>query len=122
MRSIIAIVAGYLVFAISAELLFALSGRDPHSSAGTAVMFFFIMCGIGAAVLGGYLAAWIARRNPVSHAVAVGGVLAMGALISLIARPGKGAIWTQVGALLFMAPSTVLGGLLRSKQMQSTGG
>jgi hypothetical protein len=32
-RSVLAVIAGYVVFALSAILLFRLSGRDPHAPA-----------------------------------------------------------------------------------------
>jgi hypothetical protein len=62
------------------------------------------------------VAAWLAGRRPVAHAVATAIVLAVGAGASLVATLGHGAIWTQVAALACMAPAVVVGGWLRSKQ------
>jgi hypothetical protein len=46
-------------------------------------------------------------------------LIALGALISLLTSPG-GAIWTQVAALLLMAPAALAGGAIarvaRSRQ------
>ena len=80
------------------------------------VMLTSVAVGMLFAVLGGYLAARLAKRRPLAHGVAVALVLAVGAAISLLSTLGNGAIWSQVSALVFMAPSAVLGGWLRSKQ------
>jgi hypothetical protein len=69
------------------------------------------------ALLGGYVAAWLARRRPLAHGGAVAIVLALGAAISLLSTIGKGAIWSQVAALALMAPCAILGGWLRLRQL-----
>ena len=53
-----------------------------------------------------------------SIAVAVAAVLALGATASLAGTIGHGAIWSQVAALVVMAPAAVLGGWLRARQGQ----
>jgi hypothetical protein len=67
------------------------------------------------ALLGGYVAAWLAKRRPLAHGFAVTAVLALGAAISLLSTLGKGAIWSQVAALVIMAPCAAIGGWLRAK-------
>jgi putative membrane protein (TIGR04086 family) len=67
------------------------------------------------ALLGGYVAAWLAKRRPLAHGFAVAAVLALGAAISLLSTLGKGAIWSQVAALVIMAPCAAIGGWLRAK-------
>jgi hypothetical protein len=42
-------------------------------------------------------------------------ILASGATMSLAATIGKGAIWSQVCAVVLMAPATVAGGWLRRR-------
>jgi peptidoglycan/LPS O-acetylase OafA/YrhL len=76
-----------------------------------------IAFGMVFALLGGFVAAWLARRRPLAHGVAVAGVLALGAGISLLSTRGKGAVWSQVAALVLMAPCAVLGGWLRLRQV-----
>jgi len=109
-RSIVAIIVGYFVFAVSAVLLFRLSGVDPHAAVPTWFLLATVLYGCAFSALGGYLAAWIAGRRAFLHAAVLTIVIAAGALASLIARPGKGAIWSQLTALLLMAPSALLGG------------
>lgn len=110
LRSIGSVILGYLLFAVSAFLFFQLSGQRPHAPAAPAVMAASILVGIVGAFAGGYLAARLAGRKPLLHGVAVAVVLAVGAAVSLASTLGHGAIWSQLAALLLMAPSAVLGG------------
>src|SRR5262245_40826968 len=116
-RSIIAIMAGYFVFAVSAGLLFSLSGRDPHDSVPAWFLVTSILYGCLFAALGGYLAALIARRKVIQHAAALTIVIGAGALVSILSRPGAGAIWSQLAALLLMAPSAMVGGYICHQQL-----
>ncbi|MEO8334885.1 MAG: hypothetical protein ABI664_07925 [bacterium] len=115
LRSIAAVIVGYVIFAASAYAVFRVSGQAAHAVASTSFMLLSIASGIVFALAGGYVAGWIAGRRPIAHAVAMAMVLALGAGVSLIATLGHGVIWSQVAALLLMAPSAVLGGWLRSR-------
>jgi len=117
LRSIGAVVCGYLLFAISAFAFFQISGQPPHQDAPPALMFGSIAVGVIAAFLGGYVAAWLAGRRPLAHGVVVALVLALGATVSLLSTLGHGAIWSQLAALLLMAPSAVFGGWVRARQL-----
>jgi len=111
-RLVLAVVTGYLIFAISAVLLFQISKQDPHQ---TVTLFYGVastLYGMTFALVGGYAAGRIAGRRPRVQGAAVGGLIALGALVSLIARPGAGAIWSQLAALFLMAPMAVAGGAL----------
>ena len=116
-RSVIAVIVGYLIFALSAFAFFQISGQPPHQAAPVPIMIGSIAFGMVFALLGGFVAAWLARRRPLAHGVAVAVVLALGAAISLLNTMGKGAVWSQVAALAFMAPCAVLGGWLRMRQV-----
>jgi hypothetical protein len=113
LRSIGAVVAGYLLFAIAAFLFFQLAGQAPHAPAPPAIMAASIVEGVVAAFAGGFLAAWLAGRRPFAHGVAVATLLAIGAGVSLAATVGHGAIWSQLAALVLMAPAAALGGRAR---------
>jgi hypothetical protein len=116
LRSVVAVLAGYLVFAASAFAVFRLSGRAPHVPAPLPFMLLTVASGVVFAALGGYLAGWLAARRPLAHAVAMAMLLAAGAIASLVSTVGAGgAVWTQVTALALMAPSAVLGGWLRAR-------
>lgn len=110
LRSIGSVILGYLLFAVSAFLFFQLSGQRPHAAAAPVVMAASIVVGGVAACAGGFVAARLAGRKPLLHGTAVAVVLAAGAIVSLVSTLGHGAIWSQVAALVLMAPSAVLGG------------
>ena len=116
-RSVFAVVVGYLIFALSAFAFFRVSGQPPHQSVPIPFMAGSIAFGMAFALLAGFVAAYLARRRPLAHGVAVGVVLALGAAISLLNTMGKGAIWSQVAALALMAPCAALGGWLRMRQV-----
>ena len=116
-RSVIAVIVGYLTFALSAFAFFQISGQPPHQAAPAPIMIGSVAFGMVFALLGGYVAAWLARRRPLAHSVAVAAVLALAAAISLLNTMGKGAVWSQVAALVLMAPCAALGGWLRKRQV-----
>ena len=115
-KSILAVVVGYLVFAVSAFAFFKLSGQPPHQEATLPFIVGSTVFGMVVALLGGYVAAWLAGRRPLAHALAVAAIMALGATVSLIATLGKGSIWSQIAGLALIAPSAVVGGWLRARQ------
>jgi len=116
-RSVLAVIVGYLIFALSAFAFFQITGQPPHQAAAMPVMLASITFGMVFALLGGYVAAWLARRRHLAHAIAVAALLVLGAAISLISTLGKGAVWSQVAALALMAPAAVFGGWLRLRRL-----
>jgi len=118
LRGILAIVVGYLIFAGSAVALFALSRQDPHTHAPVRFLLLSILYGVFFALLSGYVTALIAKVDDLRYVLLLAAVIAAGALFSLFARPGAGAIWSQVSALLFMAPAAMVGGHLRLEQLR----
>ena len=113
LRSIGAVVVGYLVFGISAAFLFQLAHVDPHQRASTAFTIFSIAYGIGFALLAGWVAASIAVRRRLLHACIVAGILGAIALLSMFAQPASR--WTHFAALFLFAPSVVAGGILKER-------
>ena len=116
MRVFLAVIAGYLIFALSAVLLFQLSRVDPHSPAAVGFEAFTIVYGLVFATLGGFVAGRIARRGDLHCGIALALVIAFGAIISMTARPGAGALWTQTAALLLFAPASVAGDWIRRRK------
>jgi multisubunit Na+/H+ antiporter MnhE subunit len=117
-RSIAAVAAGYLVFAGSAALLFQLSGQPPHAPASRAFEIGTIIWGVVFALIAGWLTARIAVRHPAMHAVVLAALIALGALLSLLLSSSGSAIWTQVAALLLMAPAALAGGALARRNLE----
>jgi nitrate/nitrite transporter NarK len=105
-RGILGAVVGYVIFAAPATLMFNLMGWDPHAPASTTVIVATTLVGIVAAAAGGWVAARIARARWPGAVTA--GMIAAGAVISLLASPRDGAIWSQLVAILLMAPAALL--------------
>jgi hypothetical protein len=120
MRSVLAVLSGYAVFAAGSLVMFRLSGHEPHADATATFKTFAILYGTGCALIGGYVAGSLAKRSPVAHASIMGLLLAAMAAISLHMSPVKSAIWTQVAALFFMAPAAILGGILCARRGTGT--
>lgn len=116
-RLVLAMAAGYLVFGLSAVLLFQVAGRDPHRMGTPGFMVFAVVYGVLFAIVAGYVAARIAREHRMLPPLGVAIIIAGGALVSLATRPGAGAIWTQLAAALLMAPAVLVGGWLRARQV-----
>jgi len=114
-RSVIAVIAGWVVFGMSAALLFQLSGRAPHEATTTAFMIGSTMYGVIFAAVAGFLAAWLAPRRPLVHAGVVSAIIAAGAIGSFFAQPGVSG-WSQMSALFCMAPAAWVGGLLFTRR------
>jgi hypothetical protein len=116
-KSIAAVLVGYLVFASLVLIFFQISGQRPHEPATLSIMLGSIAVGMASALLGGYLAALIAGRRPISHGIALAVLIATGAIVSLVSTLGHGSVWSQIAALALMVPCAVAGGWLRAKQL-----
>jgi hypothetical protein len=113
MRSVAAVVAGYLIFALSAVVLFQITGQAPHRPVTAVFMIGSTVYGIGFAALGGSVAARLAPTRPLLHAGIVAGLIMLGAAVSLLTAARADARWSQVAALVLMAPAAWLGGYQR---------
>jgi hypothetical protein len=118
MKSVLAVLVGYLVFGISAVFLFQVAGVDPRQEPGLGFRIWSTLYGVFFAMSGGYVAARIAGKKEITHASAVACILAVLATVSLIAQPGHGSLWSQIAALGFMTPAAVLGGFVRARQVK----
>ena len=103
-RSILAVVAGNMIFAVSAVLLFRLTGHDPHAPQSMVFMVLVVAYGMAFAAIGGVIATRIAPSRAAMHAALVALLIAAGAAVSLLTSPPTDASWSQWGALIFMAP------------------
>ena len=111
-RSLFAVVAGYLVFGLSAVILFQVAGVDPHAQASTGFKVLSIVWGVAFALGAGFFTAKLAPRRPLWHAGIVAGLVALGAAVSLMGAGGTK--WTPIAAIVFTTPSVILGGFLGS--------
>lgn len=115
-RGIVGIVVGYVIFAASAVLLFRLGGRDPHMQQELGFIIGGTVYGMVFAAIGGYVSAVLGGGNSRVQSGVVGIVIALGAGASLAAGPQAGPMWSRVAALTLMAPSALVGGVLRGRR------
>ena len=114
LRHAAAVLIGYLLFAVPTAALFAFSHRDPHVAQDAAFVVFAVVYGVLAAMLAGYVAAMIGPYRSVAPARTLSLAIAAVAIVSMLARPGGGAVWSQLAAVFVLAPSALVGGWLRS--------
>jgi hypothetical protein len=108
MRTFLAIVAGYAIFALSAVVLFQLTGAEPHSQASITFMVLSTLYGMVFAFLAGYAATRLAARHDRRAGAAVMMLIAAGAVGALIALPKGDSPWSAVATLVFMAPMALV--------------
>jgi hypothetical protein len=108
MRSALAVVAGYLIFAVCSFALFRVAGQDPHAAASFRFEAFTIVCGIIFAGIGGYVTGRLAPQKPLLHGVVLAAVMALLAAGSMLSVRESGSRWTQISAIFLMAPAAVV--------------
>lgn len=118
LRSIGAVIVGYVMFGVAAEMLFYLSGHDPHESASPLFMAITTVYGFCFAVLAGYVAASIAGRRRLFHGAVLACLMAFVAMLSLLVDLGNGSVWSQLATLLFMTPAVMIGAMARLRNRQ----
>ena len=121
LRSAGAVIAGYLIFALSAVLWFQLSGNDPHRAPTLGFAVASVVWGIVFAALGGWAATRIGASGRFQPGYIVAALIFSGATASLIASPGEGARWTQISALALMAPAAAIATYRTAQGGQSIG-
>ena len=114
MRLISGVILGYFVFGMSAFALFRITHHDPHAPASITFEIGSIIYGILFALLAGYVAGFLGGRRDLLAAKIVAVIVALVAIVSMVA---KGIGWSPMAALLFMAPSVLVGGYLRLQRM-----
>jgi nitrate/nitrite transporter NarK len=113
LRTIVGIVVGYLIFGVSAFVLFPLTHYDPHAPASPSFEVFAVVYGVFFAMAGGYLGTAISGKRALWVSFTIAAILAAGAISSLIA---VGISWSPVSALICMVPAVVAGGWLRLRR------
>lgn len=117
LRNTIAVVAGYAIFAVSAVLLFQMSGINPHDDPSLSLLIFVISYGMVFAFLGGLVAQLISPQRKLTINLVLGGIMATFATFSLFHSAGNH--FTQVAAIFLFAPASLLGGLTGLRKIKS---
>ena len=103
---------GYLISCISSILFFIVGHISPAKPASTTVMWITAIYGIVFAVIGAVVGANFCRRFALGIGAAVALTIGAVALWSWYSTPGH-AHWTQLIAILLMAPAAQFGALFR---------
>lgn len=114
-RTIAGVVVGYVLFGAASVMLFVMTGRQAHDPAPLDFAAIATIYGMVAAFLGGLIAAWIARRADMRAGFITAGLIAAGALGSMLTVPAGGDRWSMIAALVAMAPSAIAGGYFYHK-------
>jgi hypothetical protein len=110
LRSIAAVLLGYLIILFGGVLFLQLFGRHPMSLGDSPLaMLGDVLYILTFGILGGYVAAWLGRPRPVAHALAVVVVywLMAGAMFEISEATNSSAIVAMLAAV----PFALLGGL-----------
>jgi ABC-type Fe3+-siderophore transport system permease subunit len=113
LRKILAVIAGYMVFAISSVLLFTLSGHHPHQDAPFNFQLVTIAYGVFFSILAGAVVQLIAKQKSLTLNYILSFV--MFALAGTSMALSGGSHWTQLLAMFAFAPVSIVGGYIVSK-------
>lgn len=117
-RSLAAIVLGYVFKGVVVGIYFVASGWTPDGVLPKKVVLLGMVWRALASFAAGYLAGVIAGRKEVGHALGVALLTAFTAVASMLSgRSGQEPLWAQMTNLCVMFPMVLLGGYLRGRQM-----
>jgi hypothetical protein len=119
LHAFLALLAGFLTMAalvgiatvLITKLIPEWVGAPGHPRAG----YIFVNLGysFAAAMAGGYITAWVAKENPLIHALALALIVLLLAALSALQQRGQQPIWYQLLLVAITPLGVVLGGLLR---------
>jgi len=119
LRSIIAVVIGYLVLVftnmafVTLRFVKPVLTLGPMATIAVAVPYTFVC-----SLIGGYIVALVARRSEIKHAAILTGLMAAVTIISMIIAIAIEPLWYKITYLVVMAPATIFGGYIRSRRKQ----
>lgn len=125
-RSILAIVVGFifigvLAFGTDAALRSAMPGAFGANGRvdGVPLLLFTQLYVFVYAVAGCYLAAWIAGRKPMQHALILGVLGLVFNVVGTVKMWDTAPAWYHIVALLLVMPAAWVGGMIRARQQPS---
>lgn len=122
MRSLTAVVVGYFSMMIAILLFFSLLyvlglPLDKGWIAFTLIMFINFLT----AIAGGFITAYIARREEVKHAYALAALATVMGILSILFPSDSHAqepLFYSIANIALMIPGVILGGYIRARQVQ----
>jgi hypothetical protein len=126
LRSIGAVVAGYLVMAVAIMVMFIIAFPDPTVTPGMGFMIFSLAYGFLFGILGGWVCGLIARKAELKHAAVIAAIGILISILSMIFAAEQSPVWFQVANMVVLTIAVTAGGWLRARQRakaaQSQGG
>jgi hypothetical protein len=129
-RSILAVIVGYFVTAAGVmataaviNVLFPLASPEAEFARFHSVpwLMLALSTGIVFAIVGGYVAAVIAKRAETKHALALGILMVVLGILTMAIEFGKYPLWYQLALVVVPLPAVMVGASLRvrgkSKEM-----
>ena len=130
LRSIVAIVVGFVLASavmmavefVNGHHIYPELGRMAHdvtdrealrqifASAPVGALLVVILGWVLGSLAGGFAAAWIAKRSPVGHALALGGLLTLAGIASNLMMPPP--LWFWIAGLVVFLPAAYAGARL----------
>lgn len=129
LRSVGAVVAGYVVLTILVTIMWLILGKISPDRFGTAhagpPLITFVVDGliaVGAGFAAGYLTALIAGRAELAHALALGGLMLLLSIVTLLYPPSDISLpgWHIVLLVVIMLITVCLGARLRRSHRFAT--
>ena len=120
-RSIGAVIVGFLYALVtiwlSQMILWFAIPEDPAANAvPDRRLLFTVLCTFAAAVLAGFMTAYVARRSELAHGLAVGTLLVvLLAVTTLVIETQPTPAWYQLALPAVALPGTLLGAELRTR-------
>ena len=121
-RSLLSLIAGYLIFAVAMLLLWMAFGYKPRDVPPDGFLVLSIFCECLFALAGGYAAAVIANRNELLHTGILAGIMAVMGILSLVWPQNDLPWWANLASAFPIAPFFLLGGFIlkRNKNRENS--
>ena len=124
-KSVWPIIAGFLLLAVlsvGADMIlrgfFPRAFGPSEAPLGALASTVTILYASAFGVLSSYLTARLAPSRPVTHALALGGIVFLLALGGLVGSWHRAPAWFDIGFLAMVFASAWLGGIIRARQLQ----
>ena len=95
------------------------AGRPDRPGGQPRAGYIFVNLGhsFAAAMVGGYVTAWLAQGNPLIHALALALIVLLLSALSALQSRGQQPIWYQLTLMALTPVGVIVGGLIRLKVM-----
>ena len=117
-RSIISVIAGYLVWMGATWIVWILFGYGIHDVPPTGFLVFSVLYESLFGLGGGYLTGVIAKRHIFRHSMVLAAFFAIGGVVSIIFETGQFPVWIPLSTIFITAPCVALGGYIRQRQVK----